>query len=76
MFNRLFVRSDALTRHLSAPLADERSQYLANCEQQGMSRHTLRSKAWTLLSIADSLKSAHRSQDQISLQEIDKVARR
>jgi integrase/recombinase XerD len=76
MFNRLFVRSDALTRHLSAPLADERGQYLASCKEQGMSPSTLRSKARTLLSIADSLKPAHRSQDQISLQEIDKVARR
>ena len=76
MFNRLFVRSDALTRQLSAPFADERRQYLANCKEQGMSQRTLRSKARTLLSIADSLKLAHRSQDQISLQEIDKVASR
>jgi hypothetical protein len=76
MFDRLFVRSDALTRQTSAPLADERRQYLANCEAQGMSQRTLRSKARTLLSIADSLKLAHRSQNQISLQEIDKVASR
>jgi hypothetical protein len=62
MFDRLFVRSDALTRQISAPLADERRQYLA--------------KARKLLSIADSLKLAHRSQNQISLQEIDKVASR
>src|SRR6266852_2287299 len=76
MFNRLFVRSDALTRQMSAPLADERRQYLANCKEQGMSQRTLRAKARTLLSIADSLKPDHRSQNQISLQEIDKVARR
>jgi len=60
MFNRLFVRSDALTRQMSAPLADERRQYLANCKEQGMSQRTLRSKARTLLSIADNLKAAHR----------------
>jgi ATP-dependent DNA ligase len=29
MFNELFFRSDALTRHLSAPLVEERRQYLA-----------------------------------------------
>jgi len=34
MFNQLFFRSDALTRQLSAPLVDERRQYLAGvyCE--------------------------------------------
>src|SRR6185436_17948711 len=36
LFNRLFVRSDGLSRQLSAPLADERRQYLAKCEEQGM----------------------------------------
>jgi hypothetical protein len=29
MFDQLFFRSDALTRQLSAPLVDERRQYLA-----------------------------------------------
>jgi hypothetical protein len=33
VFNRLFSRSDALARQSSAPLADERRQYLANCEE-------------------------------------------
>jgi hypothetical protein len=28
MFNELFFRSDALTRQLSAPLVEERRQYL------------------------------------------------
>ena len=76
MFNRLFVRSDALTRQLSAPLADERRQYLANCEDQGTSRSTLRSKARMLLPIAHYLKLTHRPQDQISVQEIEKAASR
>ncbi len=76
MFNRLFVRSDALTRQLSAPLADERRQYLANCEEQGMAKSTLRSKARILLSIADYLQLAHRPQGQINVQEIEKAASR
>jgi site-specific recombinase XerD len=76
VFNRLFVRSDALTRQLAAPLADERRQYLANCEEQGMAKSTLRSKARMLLSIAEYLKLAHRSQDQIGIQDIGKCASR
>jgi hypothetical protein len=73
LFDRLFVRSDALTRQLSAPLADERRQYLANCGEQGMSKSTLRSKARILLSAADHLKLAHRPQGQISIQEIERA---
>lgn len=76
MFNRLFVRSDALTRQLSAPLADERRRYLAHCEEQGMTKSTMRSKARILLSIADCLKFAYRRQDQITVQEIEKAAGR
>jgi hypothetical protein len=45
MFNQLFFRSDSLTRHLSAPLVDERRQYLAHCASQGMSNDTLRMKS-------------------------------
>src|SRR5262249_40854719 len=76
VFNRLFFRSDALTRQLSAPLADERRRYLAGCEEQGMSKSTLRSKARILVSIAEHLKLAHRPQDQISMREIEKAASR
>jgi integrase/recombinase XerD len=76
VFNRLFFRSDALTRQLSAPLADERRRFLATCEEQGMSQSTLRSKARILLSIADYLKLAHQPQGQISMQEIEKAASR
>jgi hypothetical protein len=44
MLNRLFFRSDGLTRQLSAPLVNERRQYLAQCAAQGMSKHTMRMK--------------------------------
>jgi integrase/recombinase XerD len=74
VFNRLFVRSDALNRQLSAPLADERRHYLANCEEQGMSRKTLRSKARILISIANHLKSAYRPPEQITLHQIGQAA--
>jgi len=76
MFNQLFFRSDALTRQLSAPLVDERRQYLAHCAAQGMSKCTLRMKARLLLSIAEYLRLAERPNDAISLVEIEKAARR
>ena len=60
MFDQLFFRSDALTRQLSAPLVDERRQYLAQCAAQGMSKGTLRMKARLLLSIAEYLRLADR----------------
>ncbi len=76
MFNQLFFRSDALTRQLSAPLVDERRQYLAHCAAQGMSMYTLRMKARFLLSIAEYLRLVERPNDAISLVEIEKAARR
>jgi integrase/recombinase XerD len=76
VFDLIFFRSDALTRHLSAPLVDERRRYLANCAEEGMSNSTLRSKARTLLSITKYLKLAHGSNNQISLDEIEKAASR
>jgi hypothetical protein len=73
MFNQLFFRSDALTRQLSAPLVDERRQYLAHCAAQGMSKHTLRMKARLLLLIAEYLRLAERPiRDRKSLQQIRK----
>ena len=76
MFNQLFFRSDALTRQLSAPLVDERRQYLAECASQGMSRTTLRAKSLLLLSIVEHLRLGHRPKDRISLAEIKDAARR
>jgi integrase/recombinase XerD len=76
MFNQLFFRSDALTRQLSAPLVDERRQYLAHCATQGMSKCTLEVKARLLLSIAEYLRLAERPNDTIALPEIKKAASR
>jgi len=75
MFDQLFFRSDALTRQLSAPLVNERRQYLVQRAAQGMSTETLRTKARLLLSIAEYLRLADRS-DTISLLEIEKAASR
>ena len=76
MFDQLFFPSDALTRQLSAPLVDERRQYLAQCLAQGMSKCTLRMKARLLLSIAEYLRLAERPNDTISLPKIKKAASR
>src|SRR5260370_11200438 len=74
MFDQLFFRSDAFTRQLSAPLVDERRQYLTQCAAQEMSRRTLRTKARLLLSIAEYLRLATRPDDTISLPEIEEAA--
>jgi site-specific recombinase XerD len=76
MFDQLFVRSGALTRQLSAPLVDERRQYLTHCAVQGMTKSTLEAKARLLLSIAEYLRLADRPSDTISLSEIQKAATR
>jgi hypothetical protein len=60
MFNQLFFRSDALTRQLSAPLVDERRQYLAgptllqsaSSSQRGVSTlQVLLDEAWTEVNV-------------------------
>ncbi len=76
MFDQLFFRSDALIRQLSAPLVDERRQYLAQCAAQATSKCILRVKARLLLSIAQYLRLAERSNDTITLVEIKKTASR
>ena len=76
MFDQLFFRSDSLTRQLSAPLVDERRQYLTQCAAQGMSRRTLRMKARLLLSITEYVRLATRPNDTISLPEIAEAASR
>ena len=76
MFDQLFVRSKALTRQLSAPLNEERRQYVTHCAVQGMTKSTLEAKARLLLSIAEYLKLADRPSDTITLSEIKKAATR
>jgi integrase/recombinase XerD len=73
MIEQLFFRSDALTRQLSAPLVDERRQYLAQCATQGMTLRTLRVKARLLLSITEYLRLAERAYDR---PEVEKAAKR
>lgn len=76
MFDQLFSRSDALTRQFSAPLVDERRQYLIQCAKQGTSKRVLRVRARLLLSITKYLRLADRPDQTISIQEIEKAASR
>lgn len=76
MFDQLFVRSEALTRQLSAPLVEERRQYLTHSAVQGMAKSTLEAKARLLLSIAEYLRLGERPSDTITLSEIKKAATR
>jgi integrase/recombinase XerD len=76
MFSQLFFRSDALARQLSAPLVNERGQYLTHCAAQGMSKSTLRGKARLLISITECLRLADRPYDTISLPDIKIAATR
>jgi integrase/recombinase XerD len=76
MFNQLFLRSDGLNRALSAPLVEERRQYLTQCASQGMSTKTLLVKSRILLSIVEYLRLEHRPEDRIAIAEIEDAARR
>ena len=76
MFDQLFFRSDALTRQFSAPLVDERRQYLIQCANQGTSKRVLRVRARLLLSITKYLRLADRPYQTISIQEIERAASR
>ena len=56
MFDQLFERSHALARQLSAPLVEERRQYLSLCHAQEFSRSPLRLTAQLLVATAEYLK--------------------
>ncbi len=76
MFDQLFERSDAMARQLSAPLVEERRQYLAYCAEQGMAKSTLCLTAQLLVATEEYLKLGERPNATISPQEIDEAGTR
>ena len=60
MFERLFPRRETRLRHIANPLAQERSDYVQHCAEQGYSPATLRHLATDLLPV-QSLLSLHES---------------
>lgn len=55
MYNQLFKCPRAIERHLSSPLYEERSRYLAHCAAQGSTKSSLRLIAQQMLVFIDYL---------------------
>lgn len=60
MFERVFKRAFAITRHASAPYADEHARYLSYCLEPGEKPITVRMKAFELLRVARQCKRGKR----------------
>jgi hypothetical protein len=74
MFDLLFDQSHALMRHVSGPLVQERRGYLSYCSKQGMARTTLRRVSVKLLDMVEYLNLSDGSQEQFTLDQVDKAA--
>ena len=75
MFERLFPRRETGLRHITSPLAQERSDYLQHCADQGYSPATLRHLATDLLLI-QSLLSLHESSQKFDPSVVEAVIAR
>ncbi len=73
MFELLFQKPSALSRHKNAPYAKERALYLEHCAQNGYSRGTLLFKARELLWVARKL-SVYPNLE-VTLEQIEAVAK-
>ena len=73
MFDQPFERPHALARRLSAPLVEERRQYLSPCHAREFSGSSLRLTAQLLVATAEYLKPDDRPGAIITLQEIEPV---
>jgi hypothetical protein len=76
MFDQLFERPHVLARQLSAPLVEERGQYLFHCQAQEFSRSSLRLTAHLLLATTEYLKLGDRPGEIITLGEIEEAGLR
>ncbi len=76
MFEKLFERDHAFTRHNSGPLAFERRRYLVHLASQGLAKQTLKEGAHYLLAITERLRLADRPHQLIGLKGIKRCASR
>lgn len=76
MFDKLYKRRHAVTRHENGPLAEERRRYLVHCAEQQMSPVTLGHVARYLLIVAKALRLAERPRELITRTEIEAAADR
>src|SRR6059036_502876 len=72
MFDQLFNCPEAVSRHQSAPLLNERLRYLRYCQDVGSPRGTLRRKAHELLVIIDQMNL--QPEGMIGLEDIEVAA--
>ena len=73
MFDSLFTRQAVVARHLNAPHASDRAQFLVQCMDEGYSRSMLRKISWQLLVIATTIDLRDCT---VSVGEIARAARR
>lgn len=73
MFDQLFRRPWVIARHLGAPFAEERAQYLTDCARRGDTRKTLLLKARELLWVARKL-SAYSDLQQVTAEQLRAAA--
>jgi len=73
MFKQLFKSPEAISRHSSAPYAEERRRYLAACARQGNSHSTLLFTAQDLFWVADKL-SIYPNLRQVTIDQVRAVA--
>ncbi len=74
MFEKLFVKYRAITRHKNDPLVKERLEYLEHCAALGMSVRSLKEIATYLLIVVEFLHLDATVNDEISVDEIQKQA--
>lgn len=74
MFEELFHRKFAISRHRNGPMLEERLRFLRYQASQDMARDTLRASARYLLAVCETLNLPARSGESIRPDEIDEVA--
>jgi site-specific recombinase XerD len=75
MFDQLYVRPTALSRHLSAPLLQERMAYLQMLADGGWCRDARRQQAAHLLAIVDGLSLHDRRKRCVSVRQVRQAAK-
>ena len=74
MFEKLYQSVNAIKRHTTEPMVEERIQFLKYLEKQQMARNTLKNVAHYLLIICDYLNLFERKSEIISFSEIEQAA--
>ena len=76
MFEKLYQCVNTINRHITAPMVEERIQFLKYLEKQQMTHNTLRNVAHYLLIICDYLNLFERKSEIVRFSEIEQAATR